>query len=131
MRFAPHCFCGRIITEHYEAKEREIAMTRLTILTVVLTSLYLVGCEEGPADRAADSIRDQTQTEADQVRDTTQEQAEKIRDQTGRDSFGNAATDPAERTADQIEKSGERQADLIEKEGERKADATEDAPKNP
>ncbi len=65
------------------------------------------------------------------MRDATQENAEQIRDQSGRDSFGNAASDPAERAADQVEKSGERQADLIEKEGERKADATEDTPRNP
>lgn len=106
-------------------------MTRFTIFAAILGGLlYLAGCEEGPADQAADSIRDQTQTEADQVPDTTQEQAEKVRDQTGRDPFGNAVTDPAERTADQFEKAGERQADLIEREGERKADATEVPPKN-
>ena len=110
-------------------------MSKLLMLAAALLAGFcLAGCDEGPADRAADSVRDQTQTQADQVRDTTQEQAEKVRDQAGRDEFGNAATNPAERTADQIEKAGERQADLIEKEGERKADAVEDTgnpPKNP
>ena len=106
-------------------------MSRLSILAVILAGFGFAGCDEGPADRQADAIRDQSQSQADQVRDTTQEAAEKTRDQAGRDPFGNAASDPAERKADQIEKSGERQADLIEKEGERKADATEDTPRNP
>ncbi len=60
------------------------------------------------------------------MRDATQQKAEQIRDQAGRDAFGNAAPDSAERKADAVESAGERQADAIEKAGERRADQVEE-----
>lgn len=36
-------------------------MPRLTILIGLLAGFLLAGCDETPADRAADSIRDQSQ----------------------------------------------------------------------
>jgi hypothetical protein len=107
-------------------------MKYLFLLIALVAGFCFSGCNERPQDRAADSIRDRSQQAADETRDATQEQAEQIRDQAGRDAFGNAASGPAERAADRVEKSGERKADLIEREGERKADAVEDtAPRNP
>lgn len=105
------------------------SMRHFYLLAVLLAGFGISGCEDFN-DRAADSVRDDAQMQADETRDATQNQAENIRDQAGRDAFGNAASDPAERAADQVEASGERAADRIEAEGERKADDIEDSPRN-
>jgi hypothetical protein len=117
--------------------ERRWFMKKFLALPVMLISLgTFAGCEPTAADKQADAIRDTSQDQAeqtrdasqqaaDQVRDASQDTAEKVRDAAGRDAFGSAATNAAERKADTIESEGEKKADAIESQGEKKADKIE------
>jgi hypothetical protein len=84
------------------------------LLACFPAGMTIASCEVTASDRAADSVRDESQRAADDTRGAVNEGAEQTRDQAGRDAFGNAATDPAERKTDAIEGEGESKADAIE-----------------
>ena len=102
-------------------------MKQLLILSLLLGSIGFVGCEQTPADRKANDVRQGTQNDADRMRDAADVAADKERAKSGTDPLGNAKNPATESKADAIENEGERRADAIEEGGERKADAIEES----
>jgi hypothetical protein len=99
----------------------------LMSMTALLALFVVAGCEQTPADRQADAVRENSQHDAQRTREAADAAAARTREQdpAGRDPVGSARTDSIEKKADSIEAQGERKADAIEAEGERKADALE------
>lgn len=100
-------------------------MLRAVSLIAVCSLISVAGCEQSPADKKADAVRDASQGQADAVRKDTQGQAEAIRDASGKTITGAAKNPADEKAADNVEKAGEQKADAIEKAGEKQADTIE------
>jgi hypothetical protein len=109
--------------------ERAESMRHFLAIAALFAVLGVVGCNDTPADRKANSVRDASQNAADRTRDAHNEAADQMRDKTGKDITGSSVDSATERKADLVEKEGERKADTIEKQGERAADNIEDREK--
>jgi vacuolar-type H+-ATPase subunit H len=101
--------------------ERFSSMKTSFLFSLAALGLIAVGCEQTPADKQAEAVRNATQNQAEEVREGAQNQAENVRD--AADNVGVRAEDHAEA----VESAGERKADAIEESGEKKAEAIEDA----
>lgn len=80
-----------------------------TTLATAAVMTMVTGCEQTPAQRQADAVRQESKDKAEQVKERTDNTAEAIKDQ-----------------AEKLEDAGERKADAIKAEGERKAEAIEE-----